>query len=106
MTPERFTAEILESDLPVLVDFSAGWCPPCRIMRPVLEQLAADRPDLRVVEVDIDDSLDVAVRYGILSAPTFMVFRHGEPVLSLIGARPRRRLEPEIDAVLAAAPVA
>jgi thioredoxin 1 len=105
MTNDHFTTEVLESDLPVLVDFTAAWCPPCRLMEPVLDELATDRDDLRVVKVDVDVSLDLAARYGVLSAPSGMLFRHGAPVLSLIGARPRARLEREIDAVLAAAPV-
>jgi thioredoxin 1 len=105
MTSDRFTADVLESDLPVLVDFTASWCPPCRVMTPIVDELDADRPDLRVVAVDVDDSLDVAARYGVLSMPTFMLFRHGEPVLTLIGARPRGRLEAEIDAVLVAEPL-
>jgi thioredoxin 1 len=101
MTPEQFTAEVLEADLPVLVDFTAAWCPPCRVMKPVLADLDAERDDLKVVEVDVDDSLDVAARYGVLSMPTFMLFHHGEPVMTLIGARPRRRLEAELDEALA-----
>jgi thioredoxin 1 len=100
MTPERFATDVVESDLPVLVDFTAAWCPPCRVMDPILEQLAADRPDLRVVKVDVDQSLDVAAQYGVLSMPTFMLFVNGEPVTRLIGARPRTRLEAELDAVL------
>jgi thioredoxin 1 len=105
MTTDQFTTQVLESDLPVLVDFTATWCPPCRLMEPVLDDIAAGRDDLRVVKVDIDDSLEIAARYSVLSAPTFMLFRHGTPVLTLIGARPRGRLEREVDAVLAAAMV-
>jgi thioredoxin 1 len=101
MTHDRFTAEVLEAPEPVLVDFTAAWCPPCRVMDPVVQAIDAERDDLRVVQVDVDDSLDVAARYGVLSMPTFMLFRHGEPVLTLLGARPRRRLEAELDAALA-----
>src|SRR3954447_8309881 len=101
MTADRFQGDVLEADAPVLVDFTAAWCPPCRMMTPILRAIDAERDDLRVVEVDVDDSLDIAARYGVLSMPTFMLFVHGEPVMTLIGARPRHRLEQELDAALA-----
>jgi thioredoxin 1 len=96
VTDDTFTAEVLESDAPVLVDFWAAWCPPCRVMNPVLAELAADRDDLRVVKVDTEESVETAARYGILAMPTFLLFRNGEEVLRLVGARPRRRLESEL----------
>ncbi len=96
VTDDTFTAEVLESDAPVLVDFWAAWCPPCRVMNPVLAELAADRDDLRVVKVDTEESVETAARYGILAMPTFLLFRDGEEVLRLVGARPRRRLESEL----------
>jgi thioredoxin 1 len=101
MTHEQFTATVLEAERPVLVDFTAAWCPPCRVMQPVLAAIDAERDDLDVVEVDVDDSIDVAAAYGVLSMPTFMLFDHGAPVLTLIGARPRKRLEAELDDALA-----
>jgi len=104
MTPEQFTATVLEAERPVLVDFTAAWCPPCRAMDPIVAAIDAERADLDVVKVDVDDSLDVAARYGVLSMPTFMLFDHGRPVTTLIGARPRRRLEAELDAALAGTP--
>lgn len=99
-TDDRFTADVLESELPVLVDFWAPWCPPCRAMRPVLAELDAAREDLRIVSLDCDAEQATALRYGILSMPTFILFRGGEPILTLVGARPRRRLERELSAVL------
>ena len=96
VTDDTFTAEVLESDAPVLVDFWAAWCPPCRVMNPVLAELAGDRDDLRVVKVDTEESVETAARYGILAMPTFLLFRNGEEVLRLVGARPRRRLESEL----------
>jgi thioredoxin 1 len=99
-TDDAFTAEVLESDTPVLVDFTAAWCPPCRVMKPILAELASERDDLRVVTIDVDDNQATAARYGVLSMPTFMVFRDGAPVLTLVGSRPRRKLEEELAAVL------
>jgi thioredoxin 1 len=99
-TDDRFTADVLESDAPVVVDFTAAWCPPCRVMSPILDELAEERPDVRFVKLDVDDNTDTAVKYGVLSMPTFMVFRGGEPVLKLVGARPKRRFVDELSEVL------
>ncbi len=96
----HFTAEVLESDVPVLVDFTAAWCPPCRMMHPILEDVASARDDVRIVQVDVDEQQEAAARYGILSMPTFVLFRGGQEILRMTGARPRRRLEQELDAVL------
>jgi thioredoxin 1 len=96
----HFAAEVLESELPVLVDFTAPWCAPCRVMAPVLAELAAERDDLRIVQVDVDREQVAAARYEVLSMPTFVLFRGGEPVLRLVGARPGRRLRQELAEVL------
>jgi thioredoxin 1 len=69
-------------------------------MSPILAELADEKPDVRFVKVDVDDNTETAGRYGILSLPTFMVFRDGEPVLKLVGARPKRRLLQELGAVI------
>ena len=96
VTDDSFTAEVLESEQPVLVDFWAAWCGPCRVMNPLLADLAAERDDLRIVKLDTDANQDVAARYGVLAMPTFLLFRHGEPILRLVGSRPRKRLESEL----------
>jgi thioredoxin 1 len=100
VTDDRFTAEVLESDRPVVVDFTAAWCAPCRVMGPVLEELAAEREDVRFVKLDVDTNQAAAARYGVMSMPTFMVFDGGEPVLTLVGSRPKRRLAEELGAVV------
>ena len=96
----RFQTDVVESDVPVVVDFTAAWCPPCRMMDPIIEELAAERPDLRFVSVDVDAHQEAAARHGILSMPTFMVFDGGRPALKLIGARPKARLAREISEVV------
>ena len=96
VTDDTFTTEVLESDAPVLVDFWAAWCGPCRVMNPLLADLAAERDDLRIVKLDTDAHQAVAARYGVLAMPTFLLFRNGEEVLRLVGSRPRKRLESEL----------
>ena len=100
VTDNDFTAEVLESDRPVVVDFNATWCGPCRVMTPILEELAAERNDLRFVKLDVDSNQTTVARYGVMSMPTFMVFDGGEPVLTLVGSRPKKRLVEELSAVV------
>ncbi|MEU5088079.1 thioredoxin domain-containing protein [Streptomyces sp. NPDC021356] len=100
-TDADFAGEVLGADLPVLVEFTADWCPPCRQMGPVLSALAAEEADrLKVVQLNVDRNPDITNAYKVLSMPTFMVFRGGEPVRSLVGARPKRRLLEELSDVL------
>jgi thioredoxin 1 len=100
VTQNTFTAEVLESEQPVLVDFWAAWCPPCRLMNPVLDELNAERDDIKIVSVDADNEQELAVQYGVLGLPTFVLFQNGAPVTSLVGARPKRRLESELEQAL------
>ena len=96
VTDDTFTAEVLESETPVLVDFWAAWCGPCRIMDPILEDIAAGRDDLKIVSLDVDAQQETVLKYGVLSMPTFMLFQNGAPTMKLIGSRPRKRLESEL----------
>jgi thioredoxin 1 len=100
VTDAQFVGAVLESEKPVVVDFTAAWCAPCRVMGPVLEELAAEREDLRFVKLDVDTNQATTARYGVMSMPTFMVFDGGEPVLTLVGSRPKRRLAEELGAVV------
>ncbi|WP_326690498.1 MULTISPECIES: thioredoxin [unclassified Streptomyces] len=93
VTDDTFDEEVLGSPVPVLVDFTADWCPPCRMVAPVLAQIAAEREgELKVVSLDVDRNPRVQAAYGVLSMPTLMLFRDGEPQRSVVGAQPKRRL--------------
>ncbi|MET8248631.1 thioredoxin domain-containing protein [Streptomyces sp. NPDC005202] len=101
VTDADFETEVLGSDLPVLVQFTAEWCGPCRQLGPVLSGVAFEEGDrLRVVQLDVDRNPQTTIAYGVLSTPTLMVFRGGEPVKSMVGARPIRRLLEELSDVL------
>ena len=94
ITTSQFDAEVLGSETPVIVDFWAEWCGPCRAVSPILEQIAEERADeLRVVRVNIDEEPELQQRYGILSIPTIVLFKGGEPAAAAIGAQPKRMLE-------------
>ena len=101
VTDENFTAEVIGAELPVLVEFTADWCPPCRQMGPVLRALAAEEGErLKVVQLNVDQNPETTNAYKVLSMPTFMVFRDGEPVKAMVGARPKRRLLEELADVI------
>jgi thioredoxin 1 len=94
VTEASFDTEVLQSDTAVLVDFWAEWCGPCHAVSPVLERIAQERPsELRLVKVNIDEEQALALRYGVMSIPTMILFRDGEPASAAVGAQPKSALE-------------
>ncbi|MBR3929480.1 MAG: thioredoxin [Clostridia bacterium] len=89
---ENFKNEVLLSDKPVLLDFWAPWCGPCRMVGPVLEQISNERSDVKVVKVNIDEELELAREYGIMSIPTIMVVKDGKVVNQSLGAKPKNQI--------------
>lgn len=93
ITTENFEKEVLNSEVPVLVDFFATWCGPCKMMSPIVEELAKEmKGKAKVYKVDTDEEQNLAIKYGIMSIPTFIVFRNGKPVGKAVGMRDKEEL--------------
>jgi thioredoxin 1 len=101
VTDATFQSDVLEAAGPVLVDFWAPWCGPCRVVHPVLEEIDSERDDLKIVSLNTDENPQTAAKYEVLSIPTMIVFKDGEVATRLVGARPKSRLESELEPVLA-----
>lgn len=102
LTDENFTAEVLESQVPVLVDFWAVWCGPCRMVAPVVEALATEyKGRAKVGKLDVDAAQKIAMDYGIRSIPTLLIFKDGKVAGQVIGAVPKKQIAEKLDAVLA-----
>ena len=94
VTQQTFDTEVIQSDTPVIVDFWAEWCGPCHAVSPVLDRIAQEREgELRVVKVNIDEEQELAIRYGVASIPTMILFKDGEPAAAAIGAQPKGAIE-------------
>ena len=89
---DNFHKEVLNSDKPVILDFFASWCGPCRMVGPILDEIAEEREDIKVCKVDIDEQPELASRYRIMSVPTLMVLKEGRVVEQSIGAKPKHQI--------------
>jgi thioredoxin 1 len=103
VTDANFQVEVLESETPVLVDFWAPWCGPCRMVSPILEQIDAEREDVRVVKLNIDENMQTPMEYGVLAIPTMVLFRNGAEAARIQGAMPRKHIEAQLEPALAGA---
>jgi len=101
ITDAEFEAEVLKSSSPVLVDFWASWCGPCKSMLPIAEELSTEyEGKMKVVKLNIDESTETAGKYNVMSIPTFMIFKDGEPVTTLVGVKSKEDMKSEMDAVI------
>ena len=92
ITAKNFESEVLASTVPVLVDFWAPWCGPCRMLAPTVDEIAQERTDIKVGKVNVDEQEELAMRFGIMSIPTLIVFRNGEPVDQSLGVQPKQAI--------------
>lgn len=93
VTKENFEKEVLQSDKPVIVDFWAQWCGPCRMLAPTVEALAEEREDIKVCKVDVDEERELAIAYGIESIPTLLVFQNGQKTNQSVGVITQQQIE-------------
>lgn len=92
ITKNNFQEEVLNSEKPVLLDFWASWCGPCRMVAPVLEEIAAERSDIKVGKINVDEQPELAAQFGVMSIPTLVVMKNGKVINQAVGARPKAQI--------------
>ena len=92
MNKENFQEEVVQSDKPVLVDFWASWCGPCRMVSPIVDEIAQERPDVKVVKVNVDQEQELALQFGVMSIPTLVVMKNGKLANKTVGAKPKAQI--------------
>lgn len=92
LTKENFDTEVLKSSVPVLVDFWASWCGPCRMLSPLVDEVAQERSDIRVGKINVDGEPELASKFGVMSIPTLIVFKGGKPAATSVGAVPKSKI--------------
>ncbi|MBL4836347.1 MAG: thioredoxin [Kordiimonadaceae bacterium] len=100
VTDETFEELVLKSDKPVLVDFWAQWCGPCKMIGPILEEISGERDDIIIVKMDIDENPETPTGFGVRSIPTMLIFKGGESIATTMGAKPKAQLSQWIDSAL------
>lgn len=93
ITKENFDSEVLKAEGTVLVDFWATWCGPCRMLSPIVDEVASERPDVKVGKINVDEQPELAQQFGIMSIPTLLVFKNGEKVQESVGLIPKKKVE-------------
>lgn len=99
ITRNNFQEEVLQSQKPVLLDFWANWCGPCRMVSPIVDEIAGERPDIKVGKINVDEQRELADAFQIMSIPALLVMRHGKVVSQAVGARPKQQILAMLGAV-------